>query len=389
MEFPSQITVSLKPHMHQVVLNTDMFKPGGILRLKVLELNGDRALVDFGKFRTTADVKIPVTLGEELLVKVEESGSQLKLSLLRPDQIKTGTIGSMGRSGDYLTAESFKNILADLKPILNQALAPQSAARLPMPILNVLKALNLHFESFDLSKFAAEIAPRLKTYLENSGLFFEKFLESVIAKSSNNAESATAKHMAGFTDPAALATRDLKANLLTLGKFAENEPSLLKILDSRSLSTLRGALDALLTDIEQQQGRAVKQLDSTEPFQVFNYALPLKDANQTAGLKVYYQKQSKKGAKKRIQISLLLSMDRLGDLRTDFFLLEKELTVTFFVKDRQTKTELRENCSELHELLRPFFDQLCMRVVVSEKKIKAFNHEDIPIAGDRRVDLRI
>jgi len=389
MEIPSQITVSIKPHMHQSVLNTDMFKPGGILRLKVLELNGDRALVDFGKFRTTADVKIPVTLGEELLVKVQECGSQLKLSLLRPNQIKTLTAGSMVRSGDYLTAESFKSILSDLKPILNQALAPQNASRLPMSILNVLKVLNIHFESFDLGKFAAEIVPRLKAYIENSGFFFEKFLESVIAKSSNNAESATGKHLTGFTDPASLATRDLKANLLILRDFAENEPSLLKILDSRSLATLRGAVDALLTDIEQQQGRAVKQSDSTEPFQFFNYALPLKDAGQTAGIKIHYQKKSKTGAKKGVQISLLLSMDRLGYLRTDFFLLEKALTVIFIVKDRHTKTELREHCSELQELLKPFFDQLSLRIVVSEKKIKAFDREDINIAGDKRVDLRI
>ena len=82
-------------------------------------------------------------------------------------------------------------------------------------------------------------------------------------------------------------------------------------------------------------------------------------------------------------------MNRLGDLRTDFFLLEKDLTVTFFVKDRHTKTELREHYSELQELLRPFFDQLFLRVVVSEKKIKDFDHEEIHIDGDRRVDLRI
>ena len=389
MEIPSQITVAIKPDMHRAVLSMDLFKPGSILRLKILELTGDRALVDFGRFRTMADVKIPVMLGEELLVKVQEFGPQLKLSILSPDQIKTLTTDSMGRSGGYLTAENFKNILADLKPILNQSLAPQSAVSLPIPILNIFKTLNLHFESFDLSKLAAEIMPRLKAYIENSGMFFEKFLESAIAKSSNNAESETTKHMTGFTESAAFAARDLKANLMALRNFAENEASLLKILDSRSLSTLRCTVDALLADIEQQQGRAAKQLDTTEPFQVFNYALPLKDANQTAGLKIYYQKKSKTSAKKGIQISLLLSMNRLGDLRTDFFLLEKDLTVTFFVKDRHTKTELREHYSELQELLRPFFDQLFLRVVVSEKKIKDFDHEEIHIDGDRRVDLRI
>jgi len=69
--------------------------------------------------------------------------------------------------------------------------------------------------------------------------------------------------------------------------------------------------------------------------------------------------------------------------------LEKELKVTFFVRDRHTKTQLRQHCAELEELLRPFFDQLSLQFVVSEKKIKCFEHEDIHSVGDRKVDLRI
>jgi hypothetical protein len=389
MEIPPQITVSIKPDVHQAVLNTDMFKPGSILRLKVLELRGDRALIDFGNFRTIADVKIPVALGEELLVRVEELGRQLKLNLLNPEQIKTLTTDSMPRSAEYPAAESFKKILTELKPILNQALAPQNATKMPLPILNLLAALNARFESFDLKENVAEIVPRLKAYLESSGQFFEKFLETVILKLSDSAEPASANQMTGFPDPATFAAHDLKANLMMLKDFAEDEMSLAKGLDARAVSTLRHAVDAMLADIEQQQGRAVKQLDTAEPFQVFSYHLPLKDDNQAAKLKIYYQKKPKAGKKKRFQISLLLSMNRLGDLRTDFYLLGGDLTVTFYVKDRPTKTKLQEQCFELQELLTPFFDQLFMRVMVSQKKIKDFDHEDIRIAGDKRVDLRI
>jgi hypothetical protein len=82
-------------------------------------------------------------------------------------------------------------------------------------------------------------------------------------------------------------------------------------------------------------------------------------------------------------------MDRLGDLRTDFNLVGRDLTVTFFVKDRATKATLQKNYFELQKLLAPCFDQFLLRVMVSKKKIKDFDHEDIRIAGDRRVDLRI
>lgn len=389
MEIPPQITVSIRPDVYQAVLNTDMFKPGSILKLKVLELRGDRALIDFGNFRTIADVKIPVTLGEELLVRVQECGRQLKLNLLNPEQIKTLTTDSMPRSVEFPAVEGFQKILTDLKPILNQALAPQNASKMPMPILNLLAALNARFESFDLKENVADIAPRLKAYLESSGLFFEKFLETVILKLSDNVEPGAAKQMAGVPDPETLAARDLKANLIMLKGFAEDEISLAKVLDTRAVSTLRHAVDALLSDIDQQQGRAVKQLNTAEPFQVFSYALPLKDDNHAARLKIYYQKKPKAGKRKGFQISLLLSMDRVGDLRTDFYLLGRDLTVTFYVKDQPIKTKLQEQYFELQELLAPFFDQLFLRVMVSPKKIKDFDHEEIQVAGDRRVDLRI
>ncbi len=85
MDIASQISVSMKPGLSKSLLNANAVKPGSILKLKILELRGDRALIDFGKFRAIADIKIPVTLGEELRVRVLESGKQLKMSVIRPE----------------------------------------------------------------------------------------------------------------------------------------------------------------------------------------------------------------------------------------------------------------------------------------------------------------
>ena len=389
MEIFPQITVSVNPAMHQAGLNMDMFKPGSILRLQVLELRGDRALVDFGNFKATADVKVPVTLGEKLLVRVLETGSQLKLNLLNTEEIKSLAADSAPRSEGHFPAEDFKGILTDLKPVLKQTLASPDAAKLPSQILNILGALNARFDSLDLTANIAEIVSRLKAYLENSGLFYEKHLEKAILKSSGNAETEAVRQPAGLTALETLAARDFKAGLLMLKDFGENDASLLKILDDKAVSTLRRATDALLTDIEQQQGRAVKRMDVTEAFQVFHYMLPLKDDNQTARLKIYYQKLLRAGKRKGFQISLLLSMDRLGDLRTDFNLLEKDLALTFFVKDQTAKDVFQQHVWELQELLAQLFDQFSMRVMVSEKKIKDFDREYVQTSGDRRVDLRI
>ena len=85
----------------------------------------------------------------------------------------------------------------------------------------------------------------------------------------------------------------------------------------------------------------------------------------------------------------MLTLDRLGDLRTDFFLLDEELSINFFVKDDATSVTLQNNLPELRELLNGFFDQIRLNVILSEKKVTDFDREDLLVAGDRKVDLRV
>ena len=122
---------------------------------------------------------------------------------------------------------------------------------------------------------------------------------------------------------------------------------------------------------------------------MFTYTLPLKEGDQPAKLKVFYEKKQKSGSKKGFQISLLLSMDRLGDVRTDFFLLGKDLNLTFYVTEPSARAAIQENYQELHDLLHGLFDQIQLKVNVSEKRVKDFDRPDIHMAGNQKVDLRI
>jgi hypothetical protein len=389
MDIPSQITVSIKPELFQTVLQASAFEPGSTIVLKVLELRGDRALVDFGNFQASADIKIPVTLGEELLVKVQESGPQLKLALLTAEPSKIVTTDSAAPHGQPVDEKNYHQIQADLKQILDLGPAPQTAKDLSKSINNILNVLNVCFESFELTKSITEMVPRLQSHMANSGFFFEKMLETAIVKLFNETDPASAKAVANHPEVQAILGRDLKANLLALKSIAADDTLLQQPFNVKSLAALRRVADWLLGDITGQQDRAVKQLASPEPFQVFTVALPLAEQQQTAKLKIYYPKKQKGESKKGFQISLLLSMDRLGDLRTDFFLLENDLTVTFFVKDRTTQAKIQENYLELPKLLNPLFNQILLRVIVSENKIKAFDRQDTQISGDRCIDLRI
>ena len=379
----------MKPELSKSLLNVNAFKPGSILKLKVLELRGDRALIDFGKFRATADIKIPVSLGEELRVRVLESGKQLKMSVISPEPKNPLATEILPGRFEAPAADSLQKVQADLKQILNQAVESQIGKSMPQSIINILSSLNAYFESIDLKEVITKLIPQLKAYLENSGVFFEKSLENSILKSLGSSESVTPKQLADLPEVKNILDRDLKANLMALKFLMEDKEALQKFFAPRALATLNNSINSLLSDIAHQQGRAAAQLDSAEPFQIFSYVLPLKEGEQTARLKVYFQKKQKSGANKGFRISLLLSLDRLGDLRTDFFLLDKDLTITFFVKEDSVKVKIQENFLELQELLHGFFNQILLKVIVSEKKVTDFDREDFQVTGDRQVDLRI
>ena len=389
MDLTSQITVSLKPERFKSLGNMRAFAPGSTLQLKVLELRGDRALIDFGNFRATADVKIPVTLGEELQVKVLSFGKQLKLAVISPEPKDPLAIEMPRGRLEATTAQNIQKLQADLKQMLSQVMGTQPDKHISNSILNILNGLSRHFETIDLNKSLVELIPQLKLFIENSGIFFEKSLENLVLKYLVSLDDTIPKSVADLPEVKRVFNQDLKANLLALRYLLGDGKVLQKFFSSKGLSTLNNLVDSLLDNIAQQQGRAIGQLKAADPFQVFTYLLPLKEQDQTAKLKIYHQKKQKSDADKGFRISLLLSLDRLGDLRTDFFLLDRDLSLTFFVEDNGTKADLQEKLFELHELLQGSFDLIRLNVVVSEKKVKDFDREDLQIAGQGRVDLRV
>ena len=389
MDITSQITVTMKPERSKSLGHLDAIVPGSTLKLKILELRGDRALIDFGNFRATADVKIPVTLGEELRVKVVASGEQLKMVVIRSEpETPLATERLPGRL-EAPAADSLEKVQTEVKRILNQALNAHIGKSMPKSIVNILNVLNTYYEPIELKDAIANLIPRLKSYLENSGIFFEKNLENLILKNQVSSEYASQKSDTERPDVKHILSRDLKANLMTFKFFMEEGQDLQKLFNARSLAALNKGINSLLDQITQQQGRAVSQHEAAEPFQVFTYLLSLNEEAQSARLKVYYQKKQNSGSEKGFRISLLLTLDRLGDLRTDFFLLDEELSINFFVKDDATSVTLQNNLPELRELLHGFFDQIRLNVIVSEKKVTDFDREDLLVAGDRKVDLRV
>lgn len=144
---------------------------------------------------------------------------------------------------------------------------------------------------------------------------------------------------------------------------------------------------------QQLKFRAVNPRPQPQPVrgeeQVFFFSMPLKESKKNAELKVYLPK--KEMGKKGFRVSLLLDMDRLEETRIDFFLVEKNLNITFFVKTHDIKEEIETGLREIRDTLEGLFQHLVLNVIVSGKKIGEFITEDveIPAAGTRMVDVKV
>ena len=389
MDISSLLQAILDPRLNRSAWLQDIVKPGDVFNLKVIEVQDNhRALVDFGKFRALAEVKFPVKAGAELLVKVSDTDGQLRLQVVDPgSKDLAGGKNVLGRL-EILSFDVFNKIQSDIKQAARQILNLPGQQLPPEHIHRALATLDTHFESIDLSKAATKWLPLLKSYVENAGFFFEKKFADIINISAARSEGELAKELIRSPQIKMILAKDLKPILFMLKTYLETPDSVSKFLDTRSLSSFKGSIDMLLADIFNQQTRAAHKLELPDPYHVFSFTLPLKEDQHKAKLKFYYPKK-KKGSESGFKISLLLDMDKIGEVRTDFFLKKKELSVTFFVKDDSRKTKFEENLDEISDRLAPLFDYLILKTVVSAKKIQDFHHEDLDLGSDKQIDLRI
>ena len=392
MDISSLLQAILDPRLNRSVWIQEIVKPGDVFNLKIIEVKDDqRVLVDLGKFRALAEVKFPVKPGAELLVKVTDTDGHLRLQLIDPDSQNTSARKNVFSRLEILSFDVFNRIQSDIKQTARQILSLPDNQQPPKHITRALAALNTHFESIDLSKPMTKWLPFLKSYIENAGFFFEKKFADIINKFAQRpeGEGESTKELIRAAEINKILTKDLKPVLFMLKAYLEAPDLSAKLLNTKNLSRFKGSLDMLLADIFNQQTRAAHKHELPDPYNVFSFALPLKENQQKAKLKFYFPKKKKNGPKNGFKISLLLDMDKIGEVRADFFLIKKELSITFFVNDDTRKIKFEEHLDEISGQLDPLFDYLILKTVVSGKKIQDFHREDLDLGSDKQIDLRI
>jgi UDP-N-acetylglucosamine transferase subunit ALG13 len=379
------------PQINRSALIQQIIKPGDVFDIKIIEVKDDqRALVDFGKFRALAKVQFPVRAGADFVAKVTDTAGQLRLQVIEPDTRTAGGDKAVSNRLEILSFDLFNKIQSDIKQAAQHILHPPAGSDLPPPhISRALAALDAHFASLNLNQDLAKWLPLIKSYIENTGFFFEKKMADLILQFTRGQDTGNIQELIRDPRIQSIMGRDLKPILLMLKAYLDTPDMEVRFPDAKELAQFKGTVDMLLSDIHNQQSRAVHKHELADPYQVFSFTLPLKENEEKARLKLYCPKKKSGSAETGFKISLLLELNRIGELRTDFFLLDGDLSITFFVKDDASKTNFEHHYKEIRDSLNSLFNYLVLKTVVSEKKIQEFHHADLDIDSDRQVDLRI
>ncbi|MBW2518711.1 MAG: hypothetical protein JRE88_18155 [Deltaproteobacteria bacterium] len=379
------------PQINRSALIQQIIKPGDVFDIKIIEVKDDqRALVDFGKFRALAKVQFPVRAGADFVAKVTDTAGQLRLQVIEPDTRTAGGDKAVSNRLEILSFDLFNKIQSDIKQAAQHILHPPAGSDLPPPhISRALAALDAHFASLNLNQDLAKWLPLIKSYIENTGFFFEKKMADLILQFTRGQDTGNIQELIRDPRIQSIMGRDLKPVLLMLKAYLDTPDMEVRFPDAKELAQFKGTVDMLLSDIHNQQSRAVHKHELADPYQVFSFTLPLKENEEKARLKLYCPKKKSGSAETGFKISLLLELNRIGELRTDFFLLDGDLSITFFVKDDASKTHFEHHYKEIRDSLNSLFNYLVLKTVVSEKKIQEFHHADLDIDSDRQVDLRI
>jgi DNA repair exonuclease SbcCD ATPase subunit len=284
-----------------------------------------------------------------------------------------------------------ENIQNAMEKTAGQAALSEGGASLPQGVKQMLSTLRTHFQPLDIGQDALKLVPKLKSLVEDSGIFFEKKIQDTIARLTEaSARIGNIDNLNRLPEIKDIINNDLKPNLLLLREYFNSEKFTSELGRQDTFDAVRQSVEDLISNIAGQQSRAVDSQAQQNPVVVFSFNLPIK-GEEDAQLKVFYNRGRKKDDAQEFKLSLLLDMDNLGTVRTDLSHWEENLTVTFFVKNYEIKDYIEENLHEVREPLESEFKALTFKVIVSEEDIAAFDAEPaVPeIISDKAVDVKV
>ncbi|RJQ83692.1 MAG: hypothetical protein C4519_06355 [Desulfobacteraceae bacterium] len=399
----------------------DHLQPGDRLIGRVLRLDGDgRILLDLGKFRVTAHSEIPFQVGQEIALKVIRTSLPVQLRLDTETVPMASESLSPLASADFLQAHEQKRALEIIDRLLsldaqNQPAGvfgakvaigpadnPEGAAEtaskgsllFPEQVRNALQQLKTFFDPIGPPAPAGQHAQWLRSAVEDRGFLFEIKLADLLEKVQASAgppqevvDTPGETFVPGLDSRSTLmqtmrqiVARDLKAQLLILKDFfgdLAGSGAWSDDLKASDTAHLQRTVGQLMSQVEKQQAQAIRRAGEGEVFQIFNHLLQIKDRSLPVRLKVYYPQKSRTGRTDAgHRIAVLLDMDRLGPVRVDLALLERRLSISFYVRDRNVRATFDRHAAAVSNALAGMFDRIQISTHISRRHIVRFDEDD-------------
>lgn len=407
--------------------HASMLKTGETLEGRITGFEKDGLkLVDFGRFKAFTKIDFPVRQGQVVPLQVLRNGRQVTLALASrarsADVRETGTASlpptapkqaavpgqaslstvqdpttqASGKAGTVPPAPPASGEITGLRDQIRQLLkqpsrasSPVNAADLTDSMKKVLSNLQQILAPVSPGADTRTLAARVRAFVENSGVYFETRVAETIQALEGRAAPMPPTELAEQPAIRSLMVTDLKPNLLVLKQFLDAQPQDAQAADRHLLETLKSVVQRAVSHIEQQQSGATEKPVDPDVLQAFSHLLFLTDNPRNAQLKVYYGKKGKDGEYKKPRVSLLLDMDPMGAVRTDLWMVARDLNITFFVPNTDIQALVQGEQHRIGEALQPVFNTVAVNVVVNEKKIEAFDGEDLFMPGQRQLDLSV
>lgn len=369
---------------------TSALQPGDLLKVSVLEVfERQRALVDLGRFRATADIAFPVAAGDQLWVRVVETHNQLRLQLVPEPAAADPSGGKPAGLVQAVSAESLGQAQTRIHQLAGAGQQAPASHRLPAGPQQVLEALKILLEPFDLTAGVEAIARKLKEFCDGSGLFLELRLAAALKRAADRDGRAPATTVTSPELAGRVLAGDLKARLMLLKAFFETSDGRQLIADSREVAGLARGAAELLADIRAGQEQMAKAAPAAEPVQVVQFALPLPDGRHPARLKIAYRRRRTAGTSGGHRAAILLQLDRMGAVRADLRLLDRSLNISIFVSAAELRDWISRHTAEVRAALAAYFEHVGVQVSVSRRKIAQFAVDEWHASGETQVDVRV
>jgi hypothetical protein len=430
--------------------------PGESLQGRITGFEKDGLqLVDFGKFRAFTKIDVPVRPGQVIGLTVVKSGDALTLAVnpsvkpgvpapmpsssplvnmagndasagsppipppvdtasraptpvsgppepAGPEAPRMPVVDNPLRSQGVSPAPALpaSTDMADMRAFARQLLDRPDAYKavmsgepsLPAPLKTALVNLTQALDPASPAGNTDSLIHRIRAFVENSGLYFEKRLEQAIRTIQSQEGRATPlppEELARHPAIRDIMIKDLKPNLLILKEFLDGQELDARGTHRHALEAVKSLVQRAVSHLEQQQHMATEKPVDPDVLQSFSHLLMLTDTDKTARLKVYYGRKRQNGDPKKPRVSLLLEMDRMGMVRSDIWMVGRDLNITFFVQTDDIKTAIADQQHRIGEMLGDSFNTVAVNVVVNSAKIEAFDEEDLTRPRKRLLDVRL